>query len=821
MVLTMLCATAVAAQEAASTAIIEGRVLNPLTGDYFNNARVFIVGTNLETYTNSSGAYRLAQVPAGPVSMQVFYTGFDVNHAIVQAVAGQTVTQDFSLTRRIVDGDSREGDPVQLDQFVVASSRETDAAAIAVHEQRISTNIKNVVAADAFGDVAEGNVGEFIKLLPGVTIEYGAGDAFAMTLRGMPSSFTPVTMDGMSIASASAGRQFAFDQVSINNAARIEVIKTPIPSMPANSISGSLNMVSKRAFDRSRPQFNYRAFFSFTDEDNSLGKTPGPGTRETAKARPGAEFTYIAPVTKNFGFTITGNYSDQFGRERFSIPTWEYLPASGGSEAKPFLRGYSVRDDPRETERASLGVGADWRPVKALTLSFNYQFNTYDLQTNVNRLTFNTGTLPPAFDEAHTSGRLNAGTITHTPLWTNKYGNTHFATLKARYDLGDWRADFSVGHSTANTYYDDLDAGYFRTANIRIVTPTVSYNNITAVRPGEITATRGTTPTDWTQISSYQIVSAESIPIRTDAEVTSGDFSLRREMVVSGNPAALQVGAAYRSQMRDSRQERFLYNYVGPDGRTNTADDGAAAIVDDVYVGQNPGHGWPDNIQWVSMTRLAEIYRAHPEYFQLNQVNNVLERASNSERIQETIFAAYLQGEIKLLNNRLSLVGGGRWERTEDKGTGLLRNRDATHPDPVEQAKLQYIERGSRAAVTYDGFYSSGNATYAIKDNLLLRFGLYQAIGRPDFSNIVPNVDVDENSGALPGQPGGLIIQRNPSLKPWTSINYDLSLEYYFKKTGLFSLGAFRKEISDAFGTMTYVLDQNLLQQFDLSSDYL
>jgi len=42
-----------------------------------------------------------------------------------------------------------------------------------VGEQRFAPNIKNVVSADAHGDVAEGNVAEFMKYLPGVNVVYG------------------------------------------------------------------------------------------------------------------------------------------------------------------------------------------------------------------------------------------------------------------------------------------------------------------------------------------------------------------------------------------------------------------------------------------------------------------------------------------------------------------------------------------------------------------------------------------------------------------------------------------------------------------------
>jgi len=180
-------------------------------------------------------------------------------------------------------------------------------------------------------------------------------------------------------------------------------------------------------------------------------------------------------------------------------------------------------------------------------------------------------------------------------------------------------------------------------------------------------------------------------------------------------------------------------------------------------------------------------------------------------------------------------------ERTEDKGLGLLRDRDAIYQrdangkvildgsnkpilittDKVEQARLEYVKRGAISNISYDDFYPSGAATFTITPQLLLRAGLSTSIGRPDFSNIIPNIVVDEDSAASPGQPGGSLSLRNPKLKPWSSTNFDIDLEYYFKDSGVFSVGFFKKNITDAFGTFTYVLDQNLINQFELSQEYL
>ena len=58
-----------------ATGTLEGRVQNGVSGDYPNNARVSIKGTELVALTDESGTFRLAGVPAGPVTLRVRFAG--------------------------------------------------------------------------------------------------------------------------------------------------------------------------------------------------------------------------------------------------------------------------------------------------------------------------------------------------------------------------------------------------------------------------------------------------------------------------------------------------------------------------------------------------------------------------------------------------------------------------------------------------------------------------------------------------------------------------------------------------------------------------
>ena len=78
--------------------------------------------------------------------MQVFYTGLEPQTASVALNADQIVRRDFDLPPVTTTRGSQAGENVlKLDQFVVDSARDTNAASIAIIEQRFAGNIKTVL----------------------------------------------------------------------------------------------------------------------------------------------------------------------------------------------------------------------------------------------------------------------------------------------------------------------------------------------------------------------------------------------------------------------------------------------------------------------------------------------------------------------------------------------------------------------------------------------------------------------------------------------------------------------------------------------------
>jgi len=84
-------------------------------------------------------------------------------------------------------------------------------------------NITNSVASDVFGDMAEGNIGDFLRNLPGIDLELTQGEVRNVRLRGLGSEYNAVTIDGVSLASADANRGAAGDAREFNPRSAPEV----------------------------------------------------------------------------------------------------------------------------------------------------------------------------------------------------------------------------------------------------------------------------------------------------------------------------------------------------------------------------------------------------------------------------------------------------------------------------------------------------------------------------------------------------------------------------------------------------------------------
>src|SRR5581483_4196922 len=282
---------------------ITGRVYNPVTKEYVRSAEVRLQGTNQVVTTADDGSYTLTNVPAGAATVVVTYTGSEASTAQVNVPAGGSVQADVSL------GNPQEkagADTVKMAAFTVSTEREGNAKAI--QDQKESMNVSNIIAAETFGNVAEGNIGEFVKNLPGIQMDYVEADARSPRIRGLPAQFTTVTMDGMKMASAdgfiqnngtdngggagAGDRSFGFEQVTMSSIDSIEVNFTTNASQDADSPAGNINLRSAHAYQLNRQQFGFTVSAFMNSEEMYLHRIVRPDTKSESLVLPNGSLNY-------------------------------------------------------------------------------------------------------------------------------------------------------------------------------------------------------------------------------------------------------------------------------------------------------------------------------------------------------------------------------------------------------------------------------------------------------------------------------------------------------------------------------------------------
>ncbi|MES2692558.1 MAG: TonB-dependent receptor [Verrucomicrobiota bacterium] len=817
--------------QAPATGTIEGRVFNETSGSYLNNARVSIEGSSRETLTDQYGFFRLSEVPAGAAKVRVFYTGLPTQETVVTVTAGGRAEQNFSLGNET----RAEGrGTVKLNAFIVESTRDMTSASIAINEQRFARTIKSVLSTDTFGDIADGNVADFAKFLPGVTADGNAG----ISVGGVPYHATPIMVDGHLLASAAGrveSRQVDLQQISINNMSRLEITRGQNPDSPAAAIGGSVNLVPKSAFEYARPSYVVKGYASFTDQSFK--------GYNIYKINPNFEVSATVPVTKNFGFSLNVsrlvNDSGTQGIATSWVPTVQVVNANypAPPAGQSYLGLFEYYAYPREYTRPTVGFTLDWRFARYDVLSLGFQYSDFVEDVSMrDRFIFNIGRVA-SYGDGFTQGAAGAGFVQANHDWSDKGGRTYMPTVKWRHrgTIWEWEARGAYSNATSRTY--DVDRGTFQNGNSYLRNVTVRFDDVGYYGPQKITVTNALgQPVDPYRIANYNLESNAASITAVKDEKRSFQTYIARHFTV-GIPLRTKLGFDATAQTRDHTRAVLNYNYFGADGRAQTADDNAAQWLDSSYLER--GSGWaPVPREGVSGDMVWATFQANPSYFNRPEATVAANHRTNvnaGKRITEAIYAPYLRFDAsRLLDGKLNLTGGFRYERTDTHGVGPLINpsliyqRDANGNivrnaagTPIAIAtlaslqgtQLAYVMRGAEADRTYGRLFPSLNLSYNLRENLIARFSYAKSIARPDFELILPGATVPDETTAT-----RLITLRNPALKPWIADSFGVSLEYYFNQPsdGVVSARWFVREIEDFWGTQTGPITPELLDYYGL-----
>ncbi len=796
-----------ASAESSTSGRVAGRIFNPATQEYVRNAEITVEGTDLTTFSSDDGTYVLSGVPAGEVSVSVNYTGYERATVRLTVPSGATATHDFELKGATFVPGTRPKTPagddvIKLEKFVVSNEREGNAKAIM--EQRAALNMKSVVSSDNFGDVTGGNIGEFVKYLPGVVIDYVDADARAVRLGGLDPKYAAVSVDGMRMASASSAtfggstRQFEFEQSSITSIESIEINKTLTASMDADAPAGTMNMRSRNAFDRKGREITFTTTLTASEYEMNFRRTPGPGDGEHRKIRPGFVFTYADSLRQRFGIALSLSHNSLYNEQAGLTQTIDTAAPGRG----PVINNLTFRDNPKITTRAAVGLNLDYKIRPGLIVSLRTAGSHFDDEINARQVIFraNTAQIDPsstltsllALPTANANTRLETN-IGHSHKWND----TITYTPKLEFRSNDLTLTAGGGYSRSRTHYEDRRSGYL-TGAINRVTRT-SWAATRSDSQSTDWQIRRVSGPEWSDFANWNRVDANPNNIGTaersgQSQVWQGYFDAKQTFNV-GLPITVQAGIKSRLTAYDLYKTGSLtWTYVGP--ARNQLDPSTVMTAHTARV-YDPRQG--DNVPSLHLpipntTAMFDLFKQHPEYFTENAFTNFVTLNTSPRAVKEQVDAGYVEFNTRWRRLRLNI--GVRQERTRTVGriydiipNAVVRAAGYT-PNTIPYVTYQYrnFQRSNRYG-GYENTFFSGGAKYSLTKNLVLQLAANQSIGRPDYNNLAGAIAVDETNF--------IVRMPNPDLKPETSDKYYAGIQYQIEPAGTFSVSGYSLNVEN------------------------
>ena len=757
-------------------ATITGYVSNAATGNFLEGARVEIPALGLGALTDNTGRFVLGDVPAGAHEVVATYTGLDAMRATLNVGATQPATQNFDLTSGIY----------KLDAFQVTGEREGNAAALTA--QRNATNVKNVVAIDAYGNLPNMNASELAVLLPGVAGELSdEGNIVGFTIRGMGPGSNTITVDGALMASqGGAGRVTRMHTITGSMFDSLELTKGHTPDRGADSLGGTLNLKSRSPLslkEKRRVTYNFSARWAppFTEQ------IP---LREEHRLHPLLNVAWQEKFAlfggePNFAIATNLFYSEQaLGYYRVTTD-WQNTATSPA-----YVWNYQTEDNYNNRKQSSANAKFDFRfspnSKFSLNLIYNDAMERFRLRYLFRAFTGNANTVPnattsgviPGFSNTVTQVRpVAASTIDITSQMSNFFHRQRHVDFGGEHNWGRFDVDYNAIVSLDTINGGGGDGG-------------VLVNRVTGVgwtldRSDELYPRFiQTAGPDITNPASYRPNSYTFNDTHNLHRIREGRINFRYKLPTDFS-AHLKTGYRWREETADNGNKNRRYNFVGTnsgqlptDPTIRTANERSGLRIP----------AWHSNAIARGRTPLDASLWSEDRYF------HEMSKFTGTRGVTETVDAAYLMTQGRI--GKTGFIAGVRGEETQDDAFGWVIGRNPSTAaqrlaDPVGAARQDYANTKRETSGSYRKWFPSVHLTQDLAANWKLRASWSNSIGRPPFTNLMPNETANDTART--------VTINNPDLKPQTAETWDAALEYYFEPVGSISVGWFHKTIEDFF----------------------
>lgn len=684
--------------------------------------------------------------------------------------------------------------------------------------------IVDAITSEDIGKFPTENVADASQRITGVQITRTRGSGTAVSIRGLPTDFTRVQLNGSTLSSAivdlrgggaggAIGRSFDFRLLPTEFVSAVEVTKSQTADMQEGGLAGTINVKTVRPLDVGKTM--------------AVGSLFGVWNSNSGKITPQASGLFSTNVADGrLGILVAGGYS-RTKTETHSVNSIGWGVTSEATFGKDLngdgalngrfslpsqLRTEIAREDRQRTVLTGMVEYEATDSLKLYAEGFYSQFDVLvESLENLHIFTGATGgVFNPGSTQFTTIDGIDPSQLAYAVPYATSIGLTNT----------DVRGNDRVNDSVAKTYYGKIGADFKNdslSGNLSFAYSKSSQTgdnlNLAQIQrfqvagncePGQAICGISLSPESQARYLDPQQGIVASLngafgrKILDRVNELKGD--LRHEFA-TGWLRRISIGgvASWRKTYADATAlivpAAALAPLAGLSRSTiNPAGFGlgrftqiASASRGDFLGAYGGGQTFPT--QWLA-TDTRALLDAIPRD-ELASAGIIQDNPSSIVDVHENILAGYVQADFASSDDRLSGNIGVRAVRTKSASTGVA---------PDLSALVVQVETGGTITVppagalsnsnSYTRFLPSANLRFQATDALVLRAAYSRTLSRPTLTELSPSTTVAGGGGNY------TITAGNPELRPFLSSNYDLTAEWYPNRDTSLTLALFVKDLS-------------------------
>ena len=710
--------------------------------------------------------------------------------------------------------------------------------------KRDATGVVDAISAEDIGKFPDTNLAESLQRITGVSIDRSNGEGSRVTVRGFGPQYNMVTLNGRAMAStslpdgggASDNRAFDFQNLASDAVKSVEIYKTANAAAASGGIGATININTAKPLDN--PGFvasiggkammdtsvrggvrdssdkvtpELSGLLSWTDEDEMFGASfSGSFSQRDSSST-------SAGVAQWRNGVFDGTVPDMVPSTSPGAPTQlNNAPGIGENFALPSDIAYTLWD--RQRERTNAQLTLQYRPVDAITATFDYTYSKLEQEQHGTELSIWMSDYKS--DITFTDG-LNPSPLHYAEDKREQAPRDIAVKQKYRNSITE---DAAIGLNIAWEINDDLTLAFDYNDSSSESSPMSSYGNDVTVGIGSnVLAQQGGTfgasglpainigfddcdPRIGLNCSNSFDVSdvGTSIYQKAHANNTNDITQIRIDGTWEFEDGAIDFGVESREM--DNHSVQSSTNQSMGDWGVNNPGEIPAGMLDAI--------DFNDSLDDYTTTGWTQAFRgdtvelanwAAPIYG-LDLARDTA--TGTNRRIQEDVTAAYVKvsyaGEISDMPYNVSV--GLRYEDTKSTSTANLAaptavrwvsNNDFTVDQGLAENAALFSTSNS-----YSHFLPNIDFDIYLVENLKARASFSQTIARPTYGQLSNATSITGGPSAPTALNGttGSANSGNASLVPLESTNIDISMEWYFDDTSYVSAGYFRKDVDKFIG---------------------